>query len=65
MPPRGAFISATPEDLTERRAAARDAAIDAGFFPSAMEYFPATGQRPPLAASLAKCGRARNPLLTG
>ncbi len=37
---RTVFISATKEDLEEHRAAARDAAIDAEFFLSMMEYFP-------------------------
>ena len=53
-----AFISSTSEDLKEHRAAARDAAIPAGFLPSMMEYFTASGRRPPLKACLAKVDEA-------
>ena len=52
------FISSTSEDLKEHRAAARDAAIPAGFLPSMMEYFTASGRRPPLKACLAKVDEA-------
>ncbi len=48
------FISSTSEDLLPYRAAARDAAISAGFFPVMMEYFHADGSRKPLQASLDK-----------
>lgn len=56
------FISATQEDLAEHRTAARDAAIDASFFPITLEYFPASGQRPPLAECLAKVVREEKPV---
>ena len=52
------FISSTSEDLKEHRAAARDAAIPAGFLPSMMEYFTASGKRRPLKACLAKVDEA-------
>ena len=48
------FISSTSEDLKEHRAAARDAANSAGFLPVMMEYFVASGEKPPLDACLAK-----------
>jgi hypothetical protein len=54
---RTAFISATSEDLAEHRRMARDAVIDAGLYPSAMEYFPASGRRP-LAECLARVDEA-------
>jgi formylglycine-generating enzyme required for sulfatase activity len=41
------FISSTSEDLEPYRIAARDAAIQAGYLPVMMEYFPAQGRRPP------------------
>ena len=47
-----AFISSTSEDLKAYRAAARDAGIGAGFLPVLMEYFAASGERPPLEACL-------------
>ncbi|MBD3373612.1 SUMF1/EgtB/PvdO family nonheme iron enzyme [candidate division KSB1 bacterium] len=47
------FISSTSKDLKPYRAAARDAAIQAGFFPVMMEYFEAGGN-PPLETCLAK-----------
>jgi formylglycine-generating enzyme required for sulfatase activity len=40
------FISSTSEDLKEYRAAARDAALSAGFRPVMMEYFAASGGQP-------------------
>ena len=52
--PRVAFISSTSEDLKEHRAAARDAANSAGFLPIMMEYFVASGKKPPLDACLAR-----------
>jgi Domain of unknown function (DUF4062) len=48
------FVSSTSEDLKPYRAAARDAAIDAGCLPRMMEYFAASGDRPPLDACVAK-----------
>jgi formylglycine-generating enzyme required for sulfatase activity len=52
------FFSSTSEDLAEYREAARDAALQAGFYPSMMEYFTASGARPPLAACLEKIDAA-------
>jgi formylglycine-generating enzyme required for sulfatase activity len=52
------FISSTDLDLRDYRAAARDAAITADFFPSMMEYFPASGAHPPLSACLEKAAAA-------
>ena len=52
------FISSTSEDLKEYREAARDAAIAAGILPIQMEYFAASGQRPPLEACLHKVSAA-------
>jgi formylglycine-generating enzyme required for sulfatase activity len=52
------FISSTEEDLREYRIAARDAALQAGFFPSMMEYFTASGERAPLEACLNKVREA-------
>jgi hypothetical protein len=57
QPDRGVpkvFISSTSDDLKQHRAAARDAAIAAGFLPIQMEYFIASGQHPPLQACLEK-----------
>ena len=51
---RNVFVSSTSEDLKDHRKAARDAAISAGFLPVMMEYFVASGKKPPLAACLAK-----------
>jgi hypothetical protein len=48
------FISSTSEDLAPYRAAARDAALRAGFRPDMMEYFIAGGKTPPLSECLAK-----------
>jgi hypothetical protein len=48
------FISSTSEDLKPYRAAARDAALRAGFRPDMMEYFGVGGTRPPLGECLAK-----------
>jgi hypothetical protein len=47
------FISSTSEDLKEYRAAAKEAALAAGFLPVMMEYFAASGG-PPLEECLAK-----------
>jgi formylglycine-generating enzyme required for sulfatase activity len=43
-----AYISSTVEDLKSHRTAARDAVLSAAFRPVMMEYFAATGARPPL-----------------
>jgi len=48
------FISSTSDDLEVYRAKARDAAIAAGLLPVMMEYFTASGARPPLAECMAK-----------
>jgi len=52
------FISSTAEDLKPYRAAARDAAIAAGFHPEMMEYFEASGAHPPLEECLARVDKA-------
>ncbi|MEX1028202.1 MAG: SUMF1/EgtB/PvdO family nonheme iron enzyme [Candidatus Paceibacterota bacterium] len=52
------FISSTSEDLKQHRAAARDAAISAGFLPIQMEYFAASGEHAPLEACLHKVSEA-------
>ncbi len=52
------FISSTSEDLKSYREAARDAAIDADFLPRMMEYFAASGEKPPLGACLSKVSEA-------
>ena len=52
------FISSTSDDLREYPEAARNAALQAGFYPSMMEYFTASGARPPLAACLEKIDAA-------
>ena len=56
--PKVVFISSTSEDLKEHRAAARDAANSAGFLPVMMEYFVASGKKPPLDAYLAEVDEA-------
>ncbi len=48
------FVSSTSEDLKPHREAARDAGVAADFRLRMMEYFVAGGDRPPLAACLAK-----------
>ncbi|MGD0899158.1 MAG: DUF4062 domain-containing protein [Thermoguttaceae bacterium] len=48
------FISSTSEDMENHRSSAKDAALRAGFLPRMMEYFPASGEHPPLRACLAK-----------
>jgi hypothetical protein len=48
------FISSTSEDLQPYRAAARDAALRAGFRPDMIDYFGAGGKAPPLSKCLAK-----------
>src|SRR6266851_4422396 len=58
LPVPTVLISSTKEDLSEYREAARDAALQAGFFPSMMEYFTASGARPPLVACLGKVDEA-------
>src|SRR5664279_3125686 len=56
---RRVFISSTNEDLKPHyRAAARDAALEAGFYPTMQEYFVASGEHPPLAACLKKLADA-------
>ncbi|NLF67862.1 MAG: DUF4062 domain-containing protein [Candidatus Anammoximicrobium sp.] len=52
--PAKVFISSTSEDLKGHREAARDAALAAGMLPVMMEYFTASGARPPLPTCLAK-----------
>ena len=52
------FISSTAEDLKPYRAAARDAAVGADFLPRMMEYFVASGSKPPLEECLAKVSEA-------
>ena len=52
------FVSSTSEDLKPHREAARDAAVGADFRLRMMEYFVAGGDRPPLAACLAKVSEA-------
>jgi len=52
------FVSSTVEDLKPHREAARDAAVGADFRLRMLEYFVAGGDRPPLAACLAKVGEA-------
>jgi Sulfatase-modifying factor enzyme 1/Domain of unknown function (DUF4062)/NACHT domain len=55
-PPARVFLSSTSEDLEAYRAKARDAAIAAGLLPVMMEYFTASGARPPLGECMAKVG---------
>jgi uncharacterized protein DUF4062 len=52
------FVSSTSEDLKPHREAARDAAVAADFRVRMMEYFVVGGDRPPLAACLAKVSEA-------
>jgi len=52
------FISSTEEDLREHREQAAKAALACGFFPLMMEYFPANGEAPSLAACLKKVEEA-------
>jgi hypothetical protein len=52
------FVSSTSEDLKPYRVAARDAAVAADFRLRMMEYFVVGGDRPPLAACLAKMSEA-------
>ncbi len=53
-----AFISSTSEDLANYRQSARDAALTAKFHPEMMEYFTASGARPPLETCLKKVAEA-------
>src|SRR3954451_24373841 len=53
-----AFISSTSEDLKEHREQAARAAQASGFFPLMMEYFPADGSKPSLAACLEHVDKA-------
>ena len=52
------FISSTSDDLKEHREQAAKAALASGFSPRMMEYFPAAGDKPTLAACLEKVGEA-------
>jgi formylglycine-generating enzyme required for sulfatase activity len=52
------FVSSTVEDLRPYREAARDAAVVADFRLRMQEHFAAAGDRPPLAACLAKVREA-------
>lgn len=52
------FISSTSEDLKEHREMAVRAALDCGFSPRSMEYFPASGRLPSLPACLEKVDEA-------
>jgi formylglycine-generating enzyme required for sulfatase activity len=52
------FVSSTAEDLKPYRAAARDAAIGAELLPKMMEYFVASGDKPPLPACLDRVSEA-------
>lgn len=52
------FVSSTSEDLRSHREAVRDAAVTTDFRLRMMEYFVAGGDRPPLAACLAKVSEA-------
>ncbi|MGH9454612.1 MAG: DUF4062 domain-containing protein, partial [Terriglobia bacterium] len=52
------FISSTVEDLEPYRAAARDAALSAGFHPDMFEHWPASGQRRPAAECLSRVSKA-------
>jgi hypothetical protein len=52
------FVSSTAEDLKPYRAAARDAAIGAELLPKMMEYFVASGDKPPLPACLERVSEA-------
>jgi hypothetical protein len=52
------FISSTSDDLREHREQAAKAAAASGFSPRMMEYFPASGHAPTLAACLQKVAEA-------
>ena len=52
------FISSTSDDLKEHREQAAKAASASGFSPRMMEYFPASGDKPTLAACLEKVAEA-------
>jgi hypothetical protein len=52
------FLSSTSEDLKECRAAAIGAVQSMGFDPLAMEYFTASGDKPPLHKCLELVSRA-------
>ena len=54
------FIASTVEDLKPRyRDAARDAAISAGILPRMMEYFAASGDKPPLGKCLEEVSKTQ------
>lgn len=52
------FISSTSDDLKDHREQAARAALASGFYPLMMEYFPAAGHRPTLAACLEEVDKA-------
>jgi len=52
------FVSSTSEDLKDYREAASKAALAAGMLPVMMEYFAASGDKPPLSACLDKVSQA-------
>jgi hypothetical protein len=52
------FVSSTSEDLKKHREAARDAVLAAGMRPVMMEYFVASGDKPPLSVCLSKVSEA-------
>ncbi len=57
------FISSTSEDLTAYRAAARDGAIKAGFFPHMMEYFDVQGRHKPYPACMLEVATCQKVIL--
>ena len=52
------LVSSTSEDLKDYREAASKAALAAGMLPVMMEYFAASGDKPPLSACLDKVSQA-------
>jgi hypothetical protein len=52
------FVSSTVEDLKEHRAAVRDALLAGGHLPIMLEYFVASGKKPPHPACMAKVDAA-------
>jgi hypothetical protein len=52
------FISSTAQDLKEHREQAEKAALANGFYPSMMEYFPASGAQPTVPACLKMVAQA-------
>ena len=53
-----AFISSTSDDLPQHREQAARAAQASGFMPLMMEYFPAGGSKPSLAACIEQVAKA-------